>query len=116
MEDRRASQRLTLRLPAIYRIIGAKLPALATVVNIGPTGVCFITASRIDGNPEIELTIELETDNSVCLNTRLVWSEDTNNSGEFQNGVKIINGDSEDKEEFIDFCNRKLSNPPESLS
>ncbi|MCA9405475.1 MAG: PilZ domain-containing protein [Candidatus Omnitrophica bacterium] len=107
-EEKRKYKRVDIELPALYRIKGSDMSLKATIVNISPEGLQFLTQGEIDIGTEVELKVQLHEKNNVSLNTRVVWAEYIEAKKFYGNGVKIINVDDDDEQRFIKFYCQKV--------
>ena len=112
-EEKRKYKRVDIELPALYKIAGSSTSLKATIVNISPEGLRFLSSVEIVIGVEVDLKVQLEENNNVSLSTRVVWAEYLQEKKQYGNGVKIINVDDEDEQRFIKFyCQKVLMDTP----
>ncbi len=113
MEDRRKYQRISVELPARYRLAGAKASVYtSTVINLGAEGICFVAREPVAEGEEIDLKIELQKGETVSIKVKTVWKRPEQDMERSKIGVKIIEAAGPDEEKFIKFyCNKVLIMP-----
>lgn len=115
MDERRASKRLNINLPAIFKNLDVDNgEEKSTVVNVSYGGIGFVVDAKVDVGQHVDLEVQLEDEGSVHLQTLVAWAKrDENNTDLFATGVRILNFGCDDAEKFIRFCDLRLYNPPE---
>lgn len=114
MDERRASKRLSINLPAVFKNVDIDNgEEKSTVVNVSYGGIGFVVDTEVNVGQHVDLEVQLEDEGSVHLQTIVAWaSADENDPGSFANGVRILNFGCDDAEKFIRFCDLRLYNPP----
>ena len=117
MEERRQFVRLSSRLTAAYKVIGAAesdLPALTR--NIGAGGVAFFTESYLEPGTLLQVEVKFpDREWPVRFTAEVIWSGELllsstdRESRAFETGVRFTNISDEDRQFLVRYS---TSTPP----
>lgn len=116
MTEKRTEKRLEIELNATCRLQGSDQPLNdIQVVNLNHSGMGFIGSEELSEGDVVEMMIDLDGEQKVCIHVVVVWSSKSLESSQFRTGVKMIDQDTDDLKTFKHFVDLRLLYPPNQL-
>src|SRR3989338_343037 len=108
--NKRIYERFHVELPVRYKGVDPSVFFYtATVMDVGPEGLCFLSKHPFGIGEEIELNVNLGEQEEVLLKTEVIWVRKFDNAG-CKVGVKITDTTINDEIKFMRFyCQEILS-------
>lgn len=109
MTDKRTHERSPIELAASYGIAAdADIYNEALIKNISQGGFAFHSKENIKMGKELILAFEISETEDIDLKVKVVWSTQNYDTEDFSIGVEIINTDTEQYKQFLNFYNSEF--------
>jgi len=78
-------------------------------VNINNTGVCLLSAEKLETGREVPVTVTLPGNEKIIIRTTVIWARPVENSPtkEYRMGLRIIDPTKPDEKKLVEFYTGK---------
>ncbi len=113
MQENRRTQRLSIELPAQYRLADKDVPFQeAIVLNINVKGIYLIIPQKVERGQKMTLRISLPEWGEVILGVKVIWVKKEATQKEYSVGVQIPDVIKDDEAKFVRFYANQLLKIP----
>lgn len=107
MKERRTGKRSDIELAASFGTGDDPRPERdAKINNISPQGFCFVSADKLRVGEDVEVSVDLDTQEQVILNVKVVWVKPCGKT-QYQVGVQFVDDEGPDFERFMEFYEKQ---------
>jgi len=109
MFEKRTAQRSPIELAASYGIDEDPRPEReAKINNISSGGLCLTMNKKMAVGENIELAIELDTNDDVIVYAKVAWINKDDGDQHYTIGVQFVEKEGPDFERFLEFYNQQI--------
>lgn len=103
MKERRTGKRSDIELAASFGMGDDPRPERNMKINnISPRGFCFLCDHDLRVGEDVEVSVDLDTQEQVILNVKVVWVK-PQKKNQYQVGVQFVDDEGPDFERFMEF-------------